>query len=81
MFSAKESIFKCLHPMVACYFDFHDVRIVGVDGQDRTFTACIVKTLSDDFRARTLLRGRFDVEAPWIHTGIALPESRTQDSS
>jgi len=72
VFSAKESIFKCLHPMVGCYFDFHDVRIVGVDGDERTFTARIVRTLSEAFPAQTVLQGRFDVEAPWIHTGLAL---------
>ena len=75
VFSAKESIFKCLHRLVGCYFDFHDVRIVDVDGRHRTFTARLVKTLSESFPAQTLLRGTFDVEHPWIHTGIALPPS------
>lgn len=73
VFSAKESIFKCLHPIVACYFDFHDVRIVDVDGPRRTFTARVVRTLSEAFPAGTTLRGSFDVEVPWVHTGIALP--------
>lgn len=27
VFSAKESIFKCLYPVVKNYFDFHDVRL------------------------------------------------------
>jgi enterobactin synthetase component D len=73
VFSAKESIFKCLHGLVGCYFDFHDVRIVEVDGQERTFVARLVKTLSESFPAHTLLRGTFDVESAWMHTGIALP--------
>jgi enterobactin synthetase component D len=73
VFSAKESIFKCLHGLVGCYFDFHDVRIVEVDGPERTFVARLVKTLSASFPAHTLLRGTFDVEGAWMHTGIALP--------
>jgi enterobactin synthetase component D len=73
VFSAKESIFKCLHPIVACYFDFHDVRIVEVDGPRRTFTARVVRTLSEAFPAGTMLRGSFEVEVLWVHTGIALP--------
>ena len=79
VFSAKESIFKCLHPMVARYFDFHSVRIVDVDGDNRTFAAQTVETLSNAFPADTILRGRFAVEAPWIHTGIALATSSHSD--
>jgi len=84
VFSAKESIFKCLHGLVGCYFDFHDVRIVEVDGQERTFVARLVKTLSASFPAHTLLRGTFDVEGAWMHTGIALPargETAVSDQS
>ena len=72
VFSAKESMFKTLHPMVGQFFDFRDVRIVGVDAHAHTFTARIVRTLSDRFPAQTLLQGRFEVEVPWVHTGIAL---------
>jgi enterobactin synthetase component D len=72
VFSAKESIFKCLYPIVSCYFDFHDVRIMAVDGQHRTFAARLGRTLSERFAAGTILEGRFDVEVPWIHTGLAL---------
>ena len=72
VFSAKESIFKSLHPMVGQYFDFRDVRIVGVDADAHTFTARLVRTLSDRFPAETMLQGRFEVELPWVHTGIAL---------
>ena len=84
VFSAKESIFKCLHGLVGCYFDFRDVRIVEVDGQERTFVARLVKTLSESFPAHTLLRGAFDVEGAWMHTGIALPargETAASDQS
>jgi len=71
VFSAKEAIFKCLHDSVG-FFDFHDVRIVGVDARARTFTARIVRTLSERFPANTVLEGRFEIDVPWIHTGIAL---------
>jgi enterobactin synthetase component D len=76
VFSAKESVFKCLHPLISCYFDFRDVRIIAVDGQLRTFGARLVRTLSEGFAAGTILEGRFDVEVPWVHTGIALTLSR-----
>lgn len=75
VFSAKESLFKCLHPSVGCHFDFRDVRIVAVHGHRRRFAARLVRTLSEAFPARTILLGSFDVDGPWIHTGIVLPSS------
>ena len=72
VFSAKESIFKCLHRHVGRVFDFCDVRIVAVDPAARSFTARVVKTLAERFPAQTLLEGRFDIEEPWIHTGMVL---------
>jgi enterobactin synthetase component D / holo-[acyl-carrier protein] synthase len=72
VFSAKESIFKCLYPIVSSYFDFCDVRITAVDGRHHTFAAHLVRTLSEHFVTGTILEGGFDIEAPWIHTGLAL---------
>ena len=72
VFSAKESIFKCLHPLVGSYFDFHDVRIEGVDVGSGMFVARIVRKLADVVPAQTVLEGRFDLEASSIHTGVAL---------
>src|SRR5688572_2443020 len=76
VFSAKESIFKCLNPLVRRHFDFVDVRIVAVDAGARTFTARVVRTLSERFPAQTLLQGRFHVELPWVHTVMALEPPR-----
>ena len=78
-FSAKESIFKCLHPITGRYFDFRDVRIDSVDAHGKTFTARLVQTLSPSFRAESTLQGGFEIEAPWVHTGIALRPIRVND--
>lgn len=72
VFSAKESIFKCLHPIVGSYFDFHDVRIVAVDPVSGTFAARVVRTLGDVVAAKSVLDGRFRMETQLIHTGVAL---------
>jgi enterobactin synthetase component D len=72
VFSAKESIFKCLHAAVSGFFGFHDVRIVRVDARTRRFSARIVKSLSDGLPADTMLEGRFEIDGPRVHTGIAL---------
>jgi enterobactin synthetase component D len=72
VFSAKESIFKCLHGVVGRFFGFHDVRIVGVDGLSRRFRARIVKSLANGLPADTMLEGRFEIDDSRVHTGIAL---------
>jgi enterobactin synthetase component D len=76
VFSAKESLFKCLYRIVGRRFHFHDVRIVHVDA--RTFTARVVRTLSDRLRVHTALHGRFACESSWIHTGVALTASGSE---
>jgi enterobactin synthetase component D len=73
IFSAKEAIFKCLYPLVRQFFDFHDARIVDVDAGARTFTARLVKTLTADFAAGTILHGSFEIGAGLVHTGITIP--------
>ena len=73
IFSAKESIFKCLSGRVGRTFGFHDVRVVGVDGASRSFQARVVTNLAAEFPAQTYLEGTFEVRAPWIHTAMVLP--------
>lgn len=72
VFSAKETMFKCLHPRAAQMFHFHDVRLVGVDAPARMFQARLVKPLSASFPAGMLLEGRFDIHDGCIHTGMTL---------
>jgi enterobactin synthetase component D len=72
VFSAKESIFKCLHAHVGRWFGFHDVRLVEVDGRRGAFRVRVVKTLSEGFPADTMLDGRFEIDGPRVHTGVAL---------
>ena len=77
VFSAKESIFKCLHPLVGVWIGFHDVRIAGIDGRARTFDAVVVNALSDQIPAGTVLRGQFELDATHVHTGIVLSGDTT----
>jgi enterobactin synthetase component D len=72
VFSAKESIFKCLNTEVGRVFDFRDVRVVAVDLAKRRFTARLAKTLSPAWRASTILEGCVDVDDRWVHTGMLL---------
>lgn len=72
IFSAKESVFKCLYPLIGVQFGFHDVRLVAIDVVTASFEARIVRTLSDRFVAGARLEGRFAVDSTMIHTALAL---------
>ena len=72
VFSAKEAIFKCLYPLIGAMFYYHDVRIIGVDAVARGFRARLVKTLSPEFPADTIVEGRFVLSASHVHTGVSL---------
>jgi enterobactin synthetase component D len=72
VFSAKESVFKCLHPLVRRAFDFQDVRFVSIDAAAGTFLVRVVKTLSEEFPSGTPLEGRFSLDGHWVHTGMCL---------
>jgi enterobactin synthetase component D len=71
IFSAKESIFKCLSPRVGRYFDFPDVTIVQVSMDEGTFAAELRVDLGELARG-TRLGGRFSVSGDLVRTGIAL---------
>lgn len=74
VFSAKESVFKCLHGIVGRYFDFLDVRAARV--QANRFEVELRTDLGRLARG-TRFAGRFCVDGGFVHTGITLrPESR-----
>jgi enterobactin synthetase component D len=73
VFSAKEAIFKCLYSSVGRLFDFHDIRFLDADPAGRLFRARVVGDLGRSLPAGLILEGRFDIEAPLVHTGMILP--------
>jgi enterobactin synthetase component D len=71
VFSAKESIFKCLYRRVGRYFDFHDVAIVDLDQPKHSFVAELRTDLAD-LSCGTRLDGRFVVVDDLVHTSITM---------
>jgi enterobactin synthetase component D len=71
IFSAKESIFKCLSRRVGRIFDFADVTMVELSMDEGTFVAELRVDLGELARG-TRLGGRFAVSGDLVHTGIAL---------
>ena len=73
VFSAKETNFKSLFPLVRARFGFHDVRMIDVDPGARVFRARVVKTLSPQVPAGLVLEGRFAHDDSLMHTGMLIP--------
>ena len=72
LFSAKETIFKCLYPEVQRYFHFHDAVIVGVDLAKGEFAAKLLTTLTPTWEEGRGIEGRFVQDERLICTGVLL---------
>lgn len=72
IFSAKESIFKCLFPVVNVFFEFSDAEVFGIDVRTGDFHYRLLKDLSPEFCIGYIGRGRFELNQTYVHTGVAL---------
>ena len=73
VFSAKEAVYKCLHPLVRRHFGFHDVRLTALDAATAGFTVELVTTLTPEWQSGTTLAGRFALDGSLLHTGVTVP--------
>jgi enterobactin synthetase component D len=71
-FSAKESIFKCLYPLVGRYFDYLDAELCGIDLERHCFGARLRVDLSEALTAGLTLCGKFELGDEAVHTGVTL---------
>ena len=72
IFSAKESVYKCLYPVVKTFLGFADVRCVACDWAARKLTLRLVRDASGEFGAGTELSSRWEIVEPYIHTAVEL---------
>jgi enterobactin synthetase component D len=70
VFSAKESLFKCLYPQVGRYFDFQDARLVTVEPATGRFTARLESTLTPALARGSLFEGRFELRDTQVCTAL-----------
>ena len=59
MFSAKESLFKCLFPLSKTYFYFEDAEMIKLDLEKSVFTFRLRKNLGEVFKEGDLFEGHF----------------------
>jgi phosphopantetheine--protein transferase-like protein len=71
MFSAKESIYKCLSPLVGKRIGFHDAQIIP-SSEKLCFEARLNKKISSQIPSQSSMCGRYLLHEGDIFTGIFL---------
>jgi enterobactin synthetase component D len=71
IFSAKESVFKCLHPFVRRHFGFQCAEILALE-TDGALTIRLMESLTPSFAEGTILRGHYVVTETHVHTSVVL---------
>lgn len=77
-FSAKESLYKCLYPLVGRFMDFHAAEVVTISGEvgdaagigELELQLCV--DWSPEFRQGTRLRAQFAKSALHVETAVLL---------
>ncbi|MGI1678666.1 MAG: 4'-phosphopantetheinyl transferase superfamily protein [Cellvibrionaceae bacterium] len=77
VFSAKESIFKCLYPLAQQYFDFRHAKLEFNSSKPNTFSYELLKTLTSDFEKGFKGEGQYVIEGNFVHTGTVINNSHT----
>src|SRR5690606_6132023 len=74
IFSAKESIFKCLYPLVQQYFDFRHA-VIRLDAQQPGhFHFELLKDLGGEFDEGYTASGYYELADNFVHTAVILPQ-------
>jgi enterobactin synthetase component D len=69
VFSAKETLYKCLYPEVRRYFGFHDARVESLDPDRGAFAIALTGAL-EHLPAGLTLEGRFEALDDVVLTSI-----------
>jgi 4'-phosphopantetheinyl transferase EntD len=74
VFSAKESLYKCLYPCTRAFLEFADVQFESVDGTatEGRFVLCLRKDLSVAITRGMRFTGRYALERGHLHTAVEL---------
>jgi len=72
VFSAKESIYKCLHPLIKQPLEYSTVILEDIHIQNRTFHFHLAEPLARGLLNSSNARGRFQFTHGCVHTGVEL---------
>jgi len=71
VFSIKESLFKCLYPLVGHRFGYGDAHVTELDTTARRFRVRLAVPLGA-FPRGAEWEGRFEIRGALVHTGLLL---------
>lgn len=71
VFSVKESVYKCLHPLVKTFFGFQAAEVVEISPEGAVRVR-LTETLTREFREGYVLEGRVAITARHVHTAVSL---------
>ena len=71
IFSAKESIYKCLHPLIEEFLDFPDVEIDAIDVETKTFHYHVLRKFESHTSLQLSGSGIFAIDENIVHTALA----------
>jgi len=75
VFSAKESLFKCLYPLTGVFFEFVDAQVewIGHTEPSGAFGVQLLRNLSSRIHRGLRLEGRYARADDHVHTALELP--------
>ncbi len=72
IFSAKESLYKALYPLVREFFDFQAARVESISVERREFSIVLTRAWNDTFYKGLKLVGDFRVYDGFVVTGLVI---------
>lgn len=76
LFSIKESVFKCLYPLVRRRFYYHALEVRDIDASDGTFRGVLLEPLSPEFDEGRVIDGRLAIDRQRVYTSVVLATER-----
>lgn len=73
VFSAKESLFKCVRPLVSDFFEFADAAVVAIDMHTGALHLRICRVLAAHVPVGREFTARFALRHASVHTWVAWP--------
>ena len=72
LFSAKESVYKCINPITRKRLAFHDLELIEIDGKGGTIDLRLLRDAGADFGCGTSFTLRWVLSDLLIHTALEL---------
>jgi enterobactin synthetase component D len=78
-FSAKESLFKCLYPIVQRRFDYRDAALRRIDVRENRIEMELLTSLGGGYHRGRRFTGQFEVNAGLVSTGFCIPQASHEE--